>query len=203
MNIRFSKRLLTSAAVAAAMALVVSGAKASPGNGDPFQLWFNEAGVGSYAVFNASTGGYGPTVNDPGFLSGGFLTYALPEQVGLGDVGIGGDSGVSDGLRFQTDGNGNYFMQYYSDAGGTGGLADTGFPTDFNFAFVGTNEGGQENGFQAFTYVAGNGDPASTNFYHGVSDVPEASTWAMMVLGFAGLGLAGYRARSRSTALAV
>ena len=25
------------------------------------------------------------------------------------------------------------------------------------------------------------------------SDVPEPSTWAMMLLGFAGLGLAGYR----------
>ena len=32
--------------------------------------------------------------------------------------------------------------------------------------------------------------------------VPEASTWAMMVLGFAGLGYAGYRARRSAAALA-
>jgi len=33
--------------------------------------------------------------------------------------------------------------------------------------------------------------------------VPEASTWAMMMLGFAGLGFAGYRmAKSARTALA-
>jgi hypothetical protein len=33
-----------------------------------------------------------------------------------------------------------------------------------------------------------------------VGTVPEASTWAMMVLGFAGLGFAGYRRRNRSQA---
>jgi len=34
------------------------------------------------------------------------------------------------------------------------------------------------------------------------SDVPEASTWAMLLIGFAGLGLAGYRASRKSAALA-
>jgi hypothetical protein len=34
------------------------------------------------------------------------------------------------------------------------------------------------------------------------SGVPEPSTWAMMVLGFAGLGFAGNRTRARSTVLA-
>jgi hypothetical protein len=32
--------------------------------------------------------------------------------------------------------------------------------------------------------------------------VPEPSTWAMMLLGFAGLGLAGWRSRRRSVAIA-
>ncbi|MGA8711543.1 MAG: PEP-CTERM sorting domain-containing protein [Roseiarcus sp.] len=35
-----------------------------------------------------------------------------------------------------------------------------------------------------------------------VSGVPEPSTWAMMVLGFAGLGFAGHRTRARSNVLA-
>ena len=32
--------------------------------------------------------------------------------------------------------------------------------------------------------------------------VPETSTWAMMALGFAGLGIAGYRARRTSAVVA-
>ena len=34
------------------------------------------------------------------------------------------------------------------------------------------------------------------------SPVPEPSTWAMMLLGFAGLGFAGYRASRKTAALA-
>jgi hypothetical protein len=33
-----------------------------------------------------------------------------------------------------------------------------------------------------------------------VGSVPETSTWAMMVIGFAGLGYAGYRASRRAAA---
>jgi hypothetical protein len=32
------------------------------------------------------------------------------------------------------------------------------------------------------------------------SDIPEASTWVMMLAGFAGLGFAGYRSRTRASA---
>jgi hypothetical protein len=35
------------------------------------------------------------------------------------------------------------------------------------------------------------------------SGVPEASTWAMMLLGFAGLGYTGYRARRPAIAAAL
>jgi hypothetical protein len=34
------------------------------------------------------------------------------------------------------------------------------------------------------------------------SDIPEPSTWVMMLLGFAGLGFAGYRSTQKSTVLA-
>ena len=36
----------------------------------------------------------------------------------------------------------------------------------------------------------------------GTPPVPEASTWAMMTLGFVGLGFAGYRARRSARAIA-
>ena len=44
----------------------------------------------------------------------------------------------------------------------------------------------------------------ATVFYGGVAlaNVPKSSTWAMMLLGFAGLGFAGYRAARKGVSLA-
>ena len=39
------------------------------------------------------------------------------------------------------------------------------------------------------------GSGANQNFTLLIGEVPEPSTWAMMLLGFAGLGLAGWRHR--------
>jgi hypothetical protein len=36
-----------------------------------------------------------------------------------------------------------------------------------------------------------------------ITQVPEVSTWAMMLLGFAGLGYAGWRTQRKSAELAV
>lgn len=49
------------------------------------------------------------------------------------------------------------------------------------------------------TYVEGNGAPSVLQIATGV---PEASTWAMMLAGFAGLGFAAFRARPKAAALA-
>jgi PEP-CTERM motif len=45
-------------------------------------------------------------------------------------------------------------------------------------------------------------DNHTVGFFTQVGGVPEPSTWAMMLLGFAGLGYAGYRASSKSAAVA-
>jgi hypothetical protein len=54
------------------------------------------------------------------------------------------------------------------------------------------------------TLLVANADPgvqqlSPSDFAPG-SPVPEPSTWAMLLLGFAGLGFAGYRARKRTVA---
>ncbi len=41
----------------------------------------------------------------------------------------------------------------------------------------------------------------ASDFEFAVTSVPEASTWAMMLFGFAGLGFAGYRTSRKSNAL--
>ena len=59
--------------------------------------------------------------------------------------------------------------------------------------------------FLTGTYVGadvGTGADAIVTISSGASPVPEISTWAMMVLGFAGFALAGYRASRRGAALA-
>jgi hypothetical protein len=56
----------------------------------------------------------------------------------------------------------------------------------------------------ALYYVESNGGPAVLDLtFNGspVTGVPEASTWAMMVLGFCGVGFMAYRRKSRHPAL--
>jgi hypothetical protein len=70
---------------------------------------------------------------------------------------------------------------------------------------------GETGGFAAFTYadyilpsiqwgvsVEGGPNGQATVFFEGtVETIPEPSTWAMMLLGFAGLGVVGYRRTRR------
>ena len=49
-------------------------------------------------------------------------------------------------------------------------------------------------------YIEGNGSPADLVFSTTTSAIPEPSTWAMMLLGFAGLAYAGLRGRKTSVA---
>ena len=177
------------------LSLVFAGSVASLPAHAVFLLNFDENGNGSYQVYNNNTGGYDPTVSDSGIMLNGFLSYLLPEVVGLGDASIADPSQTclsaatcSDGLRFLQDSiSNNYYMQFFSQSGGVD-QADTGFPSDFSFGFVGATE----NPDGTFHFVAGDGTPATTNFYNGVSNgesVPEPASIALFGAGILGLGL--------------
>jgi hypothetical protein len=182
-----------------------------PSIGDPFRISFDENGNGSYQTFNPSTGMYGPVVNDPGVLvadptspTGVALQYTLPEAVVTGcclavlepPATTCIATTCSDAVKFLQIGN-NFFIRYYSDIvlDEALDLADTGLPSDF---FVGAtvSEVGPE-GNNGFTYDAGGtGNPASDNFYIGVSDappVPEPATITLLTTALLGLGAAARR----------
>ena len=70
------------------------------------------------------------------------------------------------------------------------------------FAFNSASDGAFSRVYSDFTGVVDNNSGLVTGFTVVGTPVPEPSTWAMMVLGFAGLGFAGYRASRRATATA-
>lgn len=68
------------------------------------------------------------------------------------------------------------------------------------FEFNGASDGDFSRAYSGMTIPVSNNSGLVTGFT--VVSVPEPSTWAMMVLGFAGLGFAGYRGARRATAAA-
>jgi hypothetical protein len=191
---------------------------------DPMLVRFNENGSATIAINGAApitlTGTLGV---DPSAPAGGgepVLIYHLPLQVISGDVEITEPIStavvLSDALRF-TDATGiinggataagSTIMIYYSDieAGEPNlDLADTGFPANLGTGnFTTIAEVGTE-GNNGFDYMPGGVAYPLNNEYVGISDaVPEPATWAMMLLGFAGLGFAGYRKAKKARAAAL
>jgi hypothetical protein len=165
----------------------------------------------------------GTLIADPSGGPGGelVLVYKLPEPVIAGDVIItepNASGASSDVLRF-TDSTGRLtgvtrgtWMIFYSDpllsAHENEFLADTGFPGNVGSGNKITIDETGLNGLpyseanNGFDYKPGGAGYPINNEYHGISDaVPEFSTWGMMVLGFAGLGFAGYRRTRNRMAL--
>jgi hypothetical protein len=85
-------------------------------------------------------------------------------------------------------------IQAFENTEGEGGVA---FSTPLVAALNGTYDTDVALGLTSASYVSGDGVVTSRG-----SVVPESSTWAMMLLGFAGLGFAGYRASRKADATA-
>jgi hypothetical protein len=101
---------------------------------------------------------------------------------------------------------GNQYVAYLSVYGDSAANGTTEMPFNFYadnvvpginyFVWNNTNGGGAPQGNPSWNYFA---DYGTAQFSATVSGVPEPSTWAMLLLGFAGLGFAGYRRAKKST----
>ncbi len=150
---------------------------------------------GNVDIVSYQPGAYGPAPTNGG-------SYGL-DLVGYGSTGeisqtFNTTAGVTYDVSFVYKSNpgvidptANVLLDGNSIGSVTGG---TGWQT-FTYSFVGT--GGVETFAINETYGYNNGGVFLDNA--SISPVPELSTWAMMLAGFAALGFAGYR-RTKATA---
>ncbi len=120
--------------------------------------------------------------------------------IGLGAVTVAtasGTAGFAVGSNSNPeDGFGNFTnaIQYTGKSNTTGFLeftfTDTGLLSASNFAL---STGGTQNAFFAADVTGNN----TTGPVGAISAVPEPSTWAMMILGFMGVGFMAYRRRGQ------
>ncbi len=103
------------------------------------------------------------------------------------------------GVIFEDSGAETYIYNY-------NGMLPASITTPFTYA---VQPGDSTSGYfqiQTYTYATGAAQYASGSINIAtltVSVVPEPSTWAMMLIGFAGLGFAGYRTSRRTPAIPV
>jgi hypothetical protein len=147
----------------------------------------------------------------PGGLNNA-LTYGLLNPPGLtaGDVFLtnaacGGC--ITDVIRFNPDegiASSTGALVFYSNDSGS--LADIGFPTANYTNTLSISEGPTGAIYTPVTgepgFVAGSAGPVTYDLTSLAADVPEPSTWAMMILGFAGVGFMAYRRKSKPALMA-
>jgi PEP-CTERM motif len=145
-------------------------------------------GGGGGAGVNTGPAGYGGDGADPGTQFGGFGGKFPGAGAGSRYGGGGGVGGGGDGGFRQSGGGGGGFS-----GGGGGGSGGGGF-----------GEGGGGGGSYLASLFTDQVLTAGVNSGNGsitITDIPEPSTWAMMLMGFAGLGwLAHMRRRKTSPA---
>jgi hypothetical protein len=157
-----------------------------------------DVGWGSPGVSRGLTGYNGPgSASDFEIVFGQTLTGVQamldPAQIALG---------MTQGCAGQ-EGGGTVFCGPTGPTGALGQWAVTAYGPNW-ITFTGPPGTDMEEGQQFFVNIMlldGGGGAAFSGAWTG--GVPEPSTWAMMLIGFAGLGFAGYRARKPSAALAV
>ena len=127
----------------------------------------------------------GPAADTP---ADGYDGLSGPASFGSGALTIGASSGGGDIVTIVGGGNLLGVPKGYLSGSV---LSDTSTYGGQTFKSLGVTPG-------AYEWTWGSGP--NQNFTLVIGEVPEPSTWAMTLLGFAGLGLSGYRAARRAGA---
>ena len=143
--------------------------------------------------------------------SPGILAAGIQPNIGFIAVASGiasGFSGISGPSTFGTGGNFTQPTNFSGDPvtisiseglgvpdGYTSGspLSDTSTYVGATFSSLGVTPG-------TYKWTWGNGANQNFTFVVGAGAIPEPSTWAMMLLGFVGLGFAGYKSSAKGEA---
>lgn len=214
---------LTSMVTAVALMALGAGAANAATTAYTSSAAFNAATAGHQTVENYSSGTAGQTIPNGGSFDGAtYTTSGGPTLNGtiisnqfnsFSGLSLGGDqsngaaqfffdgdsvtvtfaaSVYAIGVFFNVNANsGNYIL---TAAGGTASTGSAAYDTS-TFVFDGLVS---DTGFTSATFSSNSGG-AGTGSYNipeiitAAVTVPEPATWAMMLLGFAGLGFAGYR----------
>ena len=159
-----------------------------------------------------------PDGNQVGYIGGGFALVADPgsfSQV-LGPTAIAGDAYHLDvyvGARGEGYTLGDYTIELLAGATVLASVTDPVTPLAGTFDLTGLTYLAKpgDGALGALTIVLSGGTSARGTAYGQVAfddvtltynAIPEPSTWAMMALGFAALGFAGYRRAKATVALA-
>ena len=179
-------------------------------------ITISQASVGANVVFDVdlnpgyffqNSTGHNAFMFNPGFA----FTYVTPLQTGFTaltaadtnapfgtfqqGLDYSGSNGVLQTLDFALAVSSTFDL---SALGPTNAFAESSAPPNgFTPAFFSADIQGQSNGKGGFN----TGDVGASFDVHpnpvGVGDVPEPSTWAMMILGFLGVGFTAYRRKSQ------
>jgi hypothetical protein len=142
----------------------------------------------------------------PGGLTG-VMNYNMlnPPGLTIGDVLLTEGAGVSDILRFSTVGTGSVFF-YSALDGPVDGLADIGLPGALSANLITLSETSLGGGLSGAIYtpvagqpgfVGGAGGPVTYTFISDVA-VPEPATLGQVGLALVGVGIWGWRRKSRT-----
>ena len=199
------------AAAPAAQAIVL--APGDSGSPDLLNLGAGSTQVANTGVLSFSNSAFSGTIDESVFedtantFGSGDLTWIIQ---------VTNDASSSDAIARVTAGN---FATFLTDVGDNGdanapSLVDRDTPghtIGFSFASLGGLLAGETSDlltidtnavrFTTGTLAVINSQTSDLNGF-APSAVPEPSTWAMMMLGFAGLGFAGYRKSRKSAAFA-